>query len=85
MAAAWSKEETLKLIEAWGDGAIRVQLEGCKHNQQVFDKIARDASYEHTGKQCRDKVKKLKGEYRKIRDKRNTTHWRRQVPRVGVL
>ena len=76
MAAVWSKEETLKLIEAWGDGAFQAQLEGCKHNQEVFDKIARelrDASYERTGKQCRDKVKKLKGEYRKIRDKSNTT------------
>ena len=41
----------------------------------VYDMIAvelRKAGFERTGKQCRDKVKKLKGgEYRKIKDKRN--------------
>ena len=76
MVSAWSKEETLKLIEAWGNGAIQALLDGCKHNQEVFDKIVRelrDASYERTGKQCRNKVKQLKGDYRKIIDKRNTT------------
>ena len=31
-AAAWSKEETLKLIEIWGNGAIQAQLEGCTRN-----------------------------------------------------
>ena len=76
MAASWSKEETLKLIEVWGNGAIQAQLEGCKRNQEIFEKIAaelREAGYEWTGKQCREKIKKLKVEYRKIKDKRNKT------------
>ena len=71
MAVAWSRDEILKLIELWGDSA---QPEGCKRNQDIFDKIAtdlRDASFERTGKQCREKIKKLKGEYRKVKDKRN--------------
>ena len=76
MAVAWNRDEVLKLIELWGDGAIQAQLEGCKRNQEIYDKIAadlREAGFERTGKQCRDKIKKLKGEYRKIKDKRNKT------------
>ena len=78
MAGTWNKEETLKLIEIWGDGATRAQLEGCKHNQEVFDKIAKEQieagyMYQSSGKQCRDKIKKLKSEYRKVHDKRSTT------------
>ena len=76
MAMAWSRDEVLKLIENWGDSAIQAQLEGCKRNQDVYDRIAadlRDAGFERTGKQCREKIKKLKGDYRKIKDKRNKT------------
>ena len=73
---AWSKRETLKLIEIWGNDAIQAQLEGCKRNQEVFTKIAGEmveAGYERTAQQCREKVKKLKVEYRKVKDKRNKT------------
>ena len=76
MAVTWSRDEILKLIEIWGDSAIQAQLEGCKCNQDVYNKIAadlREAGFERTGKQCRDKIKKLKGEYRKVKDKRNKT------------
>ena len=54
MAAYWSKEETLKLIEVLGNDAIQAQLEGCKRNQEIFEKIAAElceAGYEWTGKQ----------------------------------
>ena len=54
MASTWNKEETLKLIEIWGDGVMQAQLEGCKHNQEVYDKIAKDlieAGYQRSGKQ----------------------------------
>lgn len=76
MAVSWTRDEVLKLIEIWGDGAIQAQLEGCRRNQEVYDRIAvelREAGFERTGKQCRDKIKKLNGEYRKIKDKRNKT------------
>ena len=76
MAGSWSKEETLKLIEIWGNDAIQAQLEGCKRNQEVFSRIAAEmseAGFERTAQQCRDKIKKLKVEYRKIKDKRKRT------------
>ena len=61
-----------KLIEIWGDDQIQAQLEGCKQNQNIFAKISLELSkegYERTTQQCRDKIKKLKVEYRKIRIK----------------
>ena len=76
MAAAWNRVETLKLNAVWGDETIQAQLEGCKRNQEVFEKIAtelKEAGFERSEKQCRNKMKKLKADYRNVRDKRNTT------------
>ena len=58
------------------DPSIQAQLEGCKRNQEVFSKISAEMSkvgYERTAQQCREKIKKLKVEYRKIKDIRNKT------------
>ena len=63
MAGTWNKEETLKLIEIWGNDAIQAQLEGCKHNQDIYSKIAaeiKEAGHERTAQQCRDKIKSLR-------------------------
>ena len=76
MANTWNKE-TKKLIEIYGDGVMQVQLEGCKHNQEVYDKIAKDpieAGYQRSGKQSRDKIKKLKGEYRNMQSQLGHLH-----------
>ena len=73
---AWTKEETLKLVELWGDSEIQLQLEGCKRNQAVFQKIASllsEAGYERTYQQCRENIKKLRAEYRKVKDSRRKT------------
>ena len=82
--AVWTDEETTKLIEIWGEEEIQVQLEGCKRNIHVYERIARelcDIGYERTAVQCREKLKKLKSEYKKIKDNNNETgrkrkHWR---------
>ena len=76
MASTWIDEETLKLIELWGDEQIQALLEGCTRNRHVYEKIAegmKEAGYERSGVQCRDKIKKLRGEYRKIKDNNNET------------
>lgn len=78
---AWTDEETITLIEIWGEEAIQAQLEGCKRNIHVYEKIARelcDAGYERTGKQCREKIKKLKGDYKKIKDNNSETGRKRK-------
>ena len=72
----WSWEETFKLISLWSEDNIQEQLEGCRRNSSVFRKIAdglREAGFSRTLEQCREKIKKLKTEYKKIRDKRETT------------
>ena len=38
----WSKEETLKLIEIWGEDTIQGMLEGSRRNQDVFAKISHE-------------------------------------------
>ena len=74
--AAWTDNETFKLIEIWGDETIQEQLEGCKRNKDVYEKISKfmfEAGYDRTGTQCREKIKKLKVDYRKVKDKNKQT------------
>ena len=73
--ATWSDEEVFELIDLWGEN-IQVQLETCKRNKWVYEKIAtrmKEAGYDRSADQCREKAKKLKGEYRKIKDKEGKT------------
>lgn len=74
--AAWTKQDTLKLIEIWGEENIQSQLEGCKRNKHVFEKISQkleENGNHRTLQQCREKIKKLRQEYKKIKDKINKT------------
>ena len=74
--AVWSEEETLKLIEIWGEDSIQAMLEGSKRNKDVFNKISRKmeaAGYEKSADQCNNNRRKLKLEYRKIKDTRKKT------------
>ena len=75
-AGYWSKEETLKLISIWNDDTVQAQLEGCRRNSDVYRKIAKELTemgYTRTLEQCRDKMKKLKAKYKKVKDKRSKT------------
>ena len=66
----WTDDETLKLINFWGDEVVQVLMEGCSRNRHVYERLARElenAGYKRTWVQCRDKIKKLKGEYKKIK------------------
>ena len=76
--AQWTDEETLKLIEIWSEDKIQEELDGCKKNKHIlshiYDKIAArmtKAGFDRTFDQCRVKVKKLRGEYRKVKDGNN--------------
>ena len=49
----------MKLIEVWGEDTIQAQLEGCKHNSEVYDKILKamkDAGYYKSLERYREKV-----------------------------
>ena len=74
--AIWGEEEVVKLIEAWGEHNIQAQLQDCTRNQRVFEKVAQglsEAGHSRTYQQCRDKIKKLRAEYKKIKDKHGKT------------
>ena len=73
---AWTDKETFLQIEEWGDEKIQEQLEGCSRNKAVYEKLARamDASgYSRTAVQCREKIKKLKRDYRNRKDHNGKT------------
>ena len=75
-AVNWTRAEVFKLISIWSDATIQEQLGGCRRNSQVYKKISddlRSAGFARTLKQCREKIKKLKTEYKKIKYKRDQT------------
>ena len=66
----------LNLIELWGEEGtcIQQQLERVKRNKHVYEKLARELQKmgsDKTIEQCRAKMKKLKIDYRKVKDKYN--------------
>ena len=74
--ASWMNEETFKLIELWSQDNIQVQLEGCKCNQQVYEKIAtliEKEGFTRTYIQSKEKIKKLCQQLKKVRDKIHQT------------
>lgn len=82
---AWQEDETLCLIALWSEDSIQAQIEGCKRNKEVYEKLAaqmQEEGYRRTGQQCREKIKKLKGDYRKIKDNNNETGRARRSTRI---
>ena len=74
--ATWSKAETLLLISTWGLDHIQRKLQECKKNQSIYEEVAqemKDAGYNRTYQLCRDKIKKLKVEYKKEKDRTGKT------------
>ena len=67
----WEDDEVDVLIAVWGEEDIQAKLDGTTHNIKVFEAIAQklsDLGFEgRTAMQCREKIKKLKGDYRKIK------------------
>uniref|UniRef100_A0A667ZA49 Myb/SANT-like DNA-binding domain-containing protein n=1 Tax=Myripristis murdjan TaxID=586833 RepID=A0A667ZA49_9TELE len=75
MAAAkgsrWLDEEVECLIEIWAEDGIQQQLDRTHKNSEVFGKIRdhlESRGYRRSVDQCRDKVKKLRIQYLRIRD-----------------
>ena len=74
--ANWSDSEVITLIELWGEEGIQEQLEGAKRSKHVYEKLGRElqkTGSDKTAEQCKAKIKKLKLDYRKVKDKHNKT------------
>ena len=68
--------EVFQLISCWSEEGIQEQLEGCKRNKHIYERLSKllaEHNIEKTGEQCRTKVKKLRQEYKKIKDSKKQT------------
>ncbi|XP_077080711.1 zinc finger and SCAN domain-containing protein 29-like [Siphateles boraxobius] len=71
MAESWSVDEVQTFLSLVAEERIQRELDGAKRNEKVFQEVAQLLSahgYYRTYKQCRDKLKKLKSDYRTIKD-----------------
>ena len=67
----WSDDEVFRLISIWSDEEIQALLESSRRNQAIFERIAREmgaAGFHKSPAQCKDKIKKLKNKYKKLKD-----------------
>ena len=73
MATNWTDAEVFKFIEVWGEQGIQEQLEGSKSTFTLDCPVNWQSIEWRSGEQCRCKVKKLRQEYKKIKDDLNMT------------
>ena len=72
----WTKSEILFLISVWGDSKIQSELDGAVRNKSIYQTISKklqEAGYSKDWKQCKDKIKNLKQEYKKAKAHKNKT------------
>ena len=78
----WTEEEVYELIDVWSDDIIQSQLEGSQRNQHVYKKISQklqEKGYERTWDQCRQKMKKLRKDYKDVVDNNGETGRKRKT------
>lgn len=71
----WSEPEVVELLQLWSDKTVQLELESCLRNQHVFNRIAvalHDRGIYRTADQCREKIKKLKLDYRRMKENQQT-------------
>ncbi|XP_045067916.1 zinc finger and SCAN domain-containing protein 29-like isoform X2 [Coregonus clupeaformis] len=69
----WSPKEVQALLTLWANDSVQKQLLSYK-NEHVYAKFSSELAalgFNRTSKQCRDKLKKLKQEYRRVKDDNN--------------
>ncbi|XP_033973077.1 uncharacterized protein LOC117471977 [Trematomus bernacchii] len=67
----WSVDEVTTFLHLIADDKIQRELDGTTRNLKVFQEVSALLSvrgYSRTFQQCRDKLKKLKSEYRAVKD-----------------
>ena len=72
----WTDDQTRQLIHLWSQKKIQGQLEDSHRNKHVFRKLAEamtELGYERTWIQCREKIRNLRKDYKKVTDHNRTS------------
>ena len=72
--ATWSYDEVKALIRIWADEKVQHQLDNCTKKVPVFRNIAKrfeEAGFTRSFIHFREKFKKLKQQYKKVKDNNN--------------
>ncbi|XP_034058961.1 zinc finger and SCAN domain-containing protein 29-like [Gymnodraco acuticeps] len=72
----WSTEEVTTFLNLIGDDKIQRELDGTTRNVKVFQDVSAQMSERGLSRnflQCREKLKKMKSEYRQVKDNNNTS------------
>ncbi|XP_078734614.1 uncharacterized protein LOC144948838 [Lampetra fluviatilis] len=65
----WDADEVRALLSLWGEAGVQAALEASVRNERVYARISADlrcSGISRSPKQCREKVKKLKQEYKRL-------------------
>ena len=70
----WTNAEVSAIIDIWVNVEIQGQLDGMRRNKRVFERISEEMAardFTRSFKQCRNKTKWLKHEYKRVIDNNN--------------
>lgn len=70
----WSTEDIKCLLQVWGEGSIQAQFDGVVRNDEIYRTIGEElkkVGIIRDVKQIREKIKKLKQQYRVAKDNNN--------------
>ena len=70
----WTNDEVVTIIDIWANVEIQGQLDGMRRNKKVYERISEEMAargFVRTFKQCRNKIKWLKHEYKRVIDNNN--------------
>ncbi|KAL7392231.1 hypothetical protein ABVT39_021665 [Epinephelus coioides] len=78
----WTDEEVQALLAFYGNDEIQRGFESSRRNEKIYQDISAhldSLDIHHTAKQCREKLKKLKQDYKKLKDHNNRSGANRKV------
>lgn len=79
---AWLQSEVNALLDIWAGQEIQEQLAGRLHNMCIYEKISRklkELGFNRTGEQCREKIKKLRRDYKTVLQKNYSPAYARRL------
>ncbi|XP_057688419.1 uncharacterized protein LOC130913658 [Corythoichthys intestinalis] len=80
--SVWSDDEVKALLAIYSTESAQRGLDGSQRNIKIFAKISshlEKAGIYHSGKQCREKIKKLKQDYKRIKNHNNQSGAKRKT------